>query len=161
MDYRELRRAIVLACDAVLLKSEPRLNPDTPEQRFVLRRVLNELVWKYSEATPYSGGKYLGCEWWSKGALESYTTDATSFESKMHLEHVKDRKFEVNDLIASKNIHDIEDALNTIVTCVVLRDEHRRFPKKYLRPKLDRPDEWWKKYGTLSRVRGPNARSSE
>jgi hypothetical protein len=118
---------------------------------------MNELVWKYSEATPLGHRKYESCEWWSKKALAIYKSDNKKFKKQVQLEHVKPRKELITELVNAKNKKQAHAIFETIITCVVLRTEHRKLklPKGW-RPKSKDPDGWWERYAKIvRRASGP------
>lgn len=147
------RKAIIDACEAVLFKSGI---PRTEGPLGILRTLLNELVWKYSEATDLDGSKYTGCQWWSPSALEKYQKDRKSFQAHVHLEHVVPRKYLIDQLLLSTSRDQIETIFSTIEVCVVLRCEHDELktPDTW-RPDPADPRGWWARYKTFKPVKGP------
>lgn len=123
-DAVKVREAVIKACSALLFESE--LDSKKPEDAFVLRRVLNELVWKYTEAqsTP---GKYRGCPNWTEGALRCYEEEREWWK-KAALEHVVSRDVLVSGLLGASSRDGVKEVLASSVTCVVLRTEHTSLP---------------------------------
>jgi len=151
--YDQTRRAIRIACDALLFRANPALDRSKPEDRFVLKSALNEMVWKYSEATPYKGGKYLGCAWWSEKAMAVYRKDKTSFSSKVILEHVFPRSAAIKQLMMAPDVAEVRGILDSLETCVILQCEHTDIPT----PKdWESRKDWWERYRHVTCVPGPN-----
>jgi hypothetical protein len=152
-DYKATRDAIMRAADAVLFRAAPKLSKRKTEDRFVLQHVLHPLVWKYSEATRLGHRKYESCEWWSKKALAAYNADRRGYKKLVALEHVKPRQVLVDELIASRSKKEAHRIFESIITCVVLRSEH----KKLRTPKNWKPTKtYWERYrGLVNRTEGP------
>lgn len=156
-EYSSTRSVIVRAADAILFRADPPLSREKTEDSFVLRSVLNELVWKYSEATPLGHRKYESCEWWSKKALNAYRKDKAKFKKQVQLEHVKPRKELITELTRAKNKGEAHAIFESIITCVVLRTEHKKLklPKGW-KPSSTHPEAYWERYrGIVKRAEGP------
>jgi hypothetical protein len=125
-NQQNVRSAVVAACEAILFKSD--LDRQREEDRFVLRRTLNELVWRYTEAQPHAG-KYKGCPQWTQKARDAYDKNPKGYEKLVHLEHVVGRREIIDALIAAASAGQIRTILDRGETCVVLRTEHADLPK--------------------------------
>ena len=102
-DYKATRRAILSATKAILFRVAPPLSRSKTEDLFVLRSVLDTLVWKYSEATYLGHKKYVSCERWSKNALAAYLSNKNSYTKTVALEHVRSRKSIIDNLLAASD----------------------------------------------------------
>src|SRR6185295_1054600 len=125
--------AVVRVCEALLFKVHPPLSREKPEDRFILNSALDELVWKYSEASQY-GGKYFGCVWWSQGALDKLAADRPVIKNHIAFEHVTPRDYIIRQLAQAKDVTEVRDILEKIETCVVLREEHKKVETPKERP---------------------------
>src|SRR4051794_28063313 len=100
-DKDRLRDSVERVCIRLLLE-RGFSRQDPSEDRFVLKAILNELVWKLSEATDESrGSKYLRCEKWSEDAYQLYNKQNRSCKGLI-FEHVVPRKVIVERLLASE-----------------------------------------------------------
>lgn len=139
---REVRAAVVRACATLLL--DARLVKENSGEHYVLRKLIDHLVWYYTETHDH-GGKYVGCLKWSKAALERYKRGA-GWEREVHLDHVVERKDLVDQLLKARTIQAIEAILERGETCVVLRTEH---------DDLLRGVGGWARYANIPVVAGP------
>lgn len=159
-DYQAVRDAVIKACDALLFRATPPLSRTNREDRFILSKALNELVWKYSVATQYGDDKYESCEWWSECALAAFNKNSTAYKKVVALEHVVTREYLIGELIDAQDIDEIRSILSRAVTCVLLRTEHKEIKsKKSWRP-VDHtnPEAWWERYHnnpSIKRVKFP------
>lgn len=148
-DPKEVRHAAFSAIINILFFVE--LERDKPEHVFVLRRVLNELVWRYSQAHLSGGGKYIGCPTWSEKALNEYHTNRREWWKNVALDHVVERRTIIENLLLAQSEDDVRNILLLSETCVVLRSEHRDLPR----------GGGWARYGSLRCVDGPMVPSPE
>lgn len=143
-DSRDVREAAAVACEALILGPGPDQN--TEAGRYILTRVLNELVWCYTgnHADP---DKYRGCPWWTESAFALQAGDR-NWRRGVALDHVVERRELVGALLACKSGNEVRAVLARGETCVVLRDEHATLPK----------GGGWARYAGLSLVPGPRIR---
>jgi hypothetical protein len=141
-DPESVREAAVSACAGLLFNSG--LDSQRPADLFILRGVLNHLVWYYSE-THDNAGKYSGCPRWSEQALNRYN-EGPGWQKHVALEHVFSRKQLVSDLLEARTKDDVRSVLARSETCVVLRVEHDKLPS----------GEGWDRYAGIKVVRGPS-----
>ena len=152
-DPQKIHAAVTAACEALLLNSAAQLITSSREGAFILTQLLDELVWKYSEATSLGCHKYLSCEWWSENALEMFYREGRNYVKYINLEHVVPRRYIVQQLLKSTNREEIERAFKEVVTCVVLREEHRKLPEPQCIPNDASPEWWWQRYACVRRKR--------
>jgi hypothetical protein len=145
--HEDIKKTVQFYCERLLLTDCPR--PSGGAAEFVLKRVLNELIWKLSEADDNERtGKYVRCDTWSEEARKVY--DGKS-DKKFIFEHVVPRRVIVQKLLGAKDRSEISDALKWIRTCVVLKEEDvklREYDKnnKDQAGEFEKPDDWWKRY---------------
>lgn len=144
----EVRRAVLKACDALLFHSP--LDPRNTVEKTVLRKLLNELVWRYTEAHEFRG-KYRGCAWWSVEALGLYDTPKSDWRKGVALEHVIGRKELIDALLKASSIDEVSAVLERGETCVLLREQHKHLPK----------GQGWERYANLRIVPGPLVREHQ
>lgn len=142
----EVQRAVIDACDALLFKSA--LNRDKAEDRFILKSVLNELIWKFTETHEHPG-KYLGCPWWSEKALAVFDSKAQDWKKQVALDHVVERRTLNGLLLQASSIGEVRTILDGAATCVLLRGEHKDLVKGA---------QGWDRYRDVVRVEGPLVR---
>jgi hypothetical protein len=153
--YVATRGAIARAAEALLFRTGPPFSQDSAEDTFILNRLLDVLVWLYSESTHLGHRKYESSEYWSEGARAAFDSDKKTYKKMVALEHVKPRAVLVEELAKAKSTPEVQTILDSIITCVVLRAEHTaiKTPKSW-RPK-EHPEAYWERYGDLKRVDGP------
>jgi hypothetical protein len=156
-DAQRVRDAVLKACDSLLFRCAPSFDLAKIEDRLVLKRVLNELVWRYSEAHPRPGGKHTGCEWWTESALNAHISSTFAPGDTLELDHVVERRGIIQKIISAKDISEVKTILDSIVTCVVLRSEHRHITEQRKQRSIGGlSSDIWADYGDIKRVRGPN-----
>jgi hypothetical protein len=126
-NYRRSRAAVVAACEALLFKSG--LDKEEADDLRILKLGLKPLIWEYGEATPYGGGKYTGCENWSKRALDCYNSNRSGYKKCVELHHFSSRDKISEELIKADTLAAIRRILKQSKTCVLLRKEHSDYQK--------------------------------
>ncbi len=144
----EIKRGVIKACDALLFRA--RLDQGNDTEAMILRKLLNELVWRYTEAHEFRG-KYRGCAWWSVEALGLFDTPKSDWRKSVALEHVIGRKELIDALLKASSIDEVSAVLERGETCVVLRDQHKHLPK----------GQGWERYKNLRIVPGPLVREHQ
>ncbi len=145
--HQKVKDAVQRCCELLLLSALD-FGRATGEEQHVVASALNELVWKFSEASPItkSGKKHLRCEKWTKKAAEEWKKNRSV---RLIFEHVVPRRKIVTLLLAAQSPEEISAALDLIETCVVLPDED----KKLDRSKTDygsTKEAWWRRYEGIS-----------
>lgn len=121
--HEHVKSAVTSICTRLLLDNPPINRDDGSAGRFVLTSVLDELIWKLSEAGPADhGGKYLRCTEWSHAALVQYKETKTT--AGLVFEHVVPRAEIKKRLLAARCPGDIANALADITSCIVTKKEH-------------------------------------
>jgi hypothetical protein len=162
-DHSKIRRTVVDCCEALLVAAQPPLQRtrETPEG-FVLASVLNALVWKHSEASGVTGGKYHGCNWWSLRATKSWTDHraGTAEKPRLIFEHVVLRAEIIRRLFGATARADIMQALENVVTCVVLKCEADALADWdsankawHQKAQGEAAEHWWERYKGCNIVR--------
>jgi hypothetical protein len=161
-NHLAVKQAVKEYCALLLLPYSRKSR--SPEARFVLKRLLHELIWKLSEAAPTKrAGKYVRCELWSKSAYTSYRAALIRKDRSptkgLVLEHVVPRRVIVERLIAARTVRAIEAALNAVITCVVHKDEDAHLRRREREQRKHRehstPDSyftaalWWRRYADI------------
>lgn len=142
---KEIRAAAVKACTGLLMGTG--LDRNDPAHRYILKRALNELVWCYS-GSHEDAGKYLGCPWWTAGALALFDSGDPDWIKHVALEHVVERKEVIAELLLANSEEQVRQALERSDTCVVLRSEHTELSV----------GSGWERYKGVEVVPGPRAR---
>lgn len=142
----EIHQGVIKACDALLFRSP--LDKGNGAEAMILRKLLNELVWRYSEAHEFPG-KYLGCPWWSADAFEMFKKPGSDWRKEVALEHVTSRKNLIDELMASHSIEEVPAILEKAETCVILRGQHSKLLE----------GEGWKRYAQIELVPGAEVRA--
>lgn len=143
----DIEAAVQRNCERLLLDPDYK-RPKKSAAEFVLKRLLNELIWKLSEADDNGRiGKYVRCDTWSLAAQSAYKG---SSNGKFVFEHVVPRRVIVEKLLVADSSSKIKEALGWIRTCVVLKEEDDRLRENDTGTKrkrtFDSPDGWWERY---------------
>jgi hypothetical protein len=140
-DPNAVREAAITACASLLFNSG--LDQRHPADLFILKRMLDHLVWYFSE-THDTPGKYLGCPWWSEAALQLYE-NGRGWQKEVALDHVVEREKLVTELLCARTNDDLRSVLARSQTCVVLRHEHSKLSH----------GSGWERYAKIKVVPGP------
>jgi hypothetical protein len=168
-DDQRVKDAVRVCCERLLLDDTSFGRDDGSAERFVLTCALDELVWKFSEASAINKGgkKYVRCELWSRNAAEAWRRDN---KQKLIFEHVVPRWKIITALVNAKDKGSIAKAFEMVTTCVVLPDEDRgalALATKALEKERGGDDlgssvaDWWARYDRAGVERVPNPAVSE
>lgn len=128
----EEKRASAVALAVTVLGARGALNVHRNE-------LLSICVWKWTEAH----GKYKGCRFWTRAALDAE-------RPQLAHEHVVPRRLIVRALIELDEVSDVPDLLARMaVACVVTRSEHDRLPEASWDELLANP---WARYSGIEVV---------
>lgn len=97
----------------------------------ILRELLSVLLWKWTERN----GKLLGCEIWSKKAIELYkcTNKITKINSILVHEHIIPRKVLIDQMLKNSTIDNIKKILVNSKAAVILKEEDKKLNNDNLR----------------------------
>lgn len=151
MHYLQIREAVAACCEVLLLDARSKLTGEGGE--FVLAKVLDTLIWKFSLASPSRGGKYHSCRYWSTNAYREWSAFLNLRRKRPRLvfEHVVPRREIRDQLLKAKTRKDIQLALERVVSCVVLKSEDDKL-RNWDRRNAEicktfrTVDDWWKRY---------------
>jgi len=116
----------------------------TPEIQYIVRKLLNEAIWKFTEG----GSKYRNCEWWTEKAVAQWASNRGGNKySGLQLEHGKSRSTTIEDLL--KPDAPARAILEDSETCVVTKSEHATITTHRKR----RPDLSWRELYTSIAIR--------
>lgn len=100
----------------------------------ILRELLSVLLWKWTERN----GKLLGCEIWSKKAIELYkhTNKITKINSVLVHEHIIPKKVLIDQMLKNSTIDNIKKILVNSKAAVILKEEDKKLNNNNLRENM-------------------------
>jgi len=144
--HDEVKAAVVWACEQLLLDRLLTHEDQRSAHRFVIRSLLNEAIWKYSEAGPANeGGKYHRCDQWSVTAWERFQRKKSV--KGLIFEHAVPRKEIIDWLISDR--FPVTEVLEKVQTCIVTKYEHNN---KLLKWNTKKCNDLWHRYAHVERM---------